>query len=202
MSALVECKDGSSTLVKNVFYIPNLGVNLLCAKGLCKTGMQGSFDNKNIWIKDKEKLVIHAQQKDRLYIVKHITKYLKDTAFITQPLDGPALNMDKDSNPDPDESGEENLTSKVERHCYRKMHRRFGYCGPEVFRNLHKVMLLEKEIKIPTTSKRICGICKLAKMRNRTSKMPAKHKTEALALVHIDVAGPFSKSLRENKYFL
>ncbi|KAI0996956.1 hypothetical protein K3495_g11228 [Podosphaera aphanis] len=39
-------------------------------------------------------------------------------------------------------------------------------------------------------------------MRIRTSKMHAKHKTEALALVYIDVAGPFPKSLRENKYFL
>ncbi|KAI0996954.1 hypothetical protein K3495_g11227 [Podosphaera aphanis] len=119
--AIVKCKDGSSTLVKNVFYVPNLGVNLLSARGLCKTGMQGSFDNKNIWIKDKEKLVIHAQQKDGLYIVKHITKIFKDKAFITQPLDGPDLDMDIDSNPDPDESGEENLMSKVDRHYYRKM---------------------------------------------------------------------------------
>ena len=40
------------------------------------------------------------------------------------------------------------------------------------------------------------------KMRNKISKKLAKHKEEVLALVSLDVAGPFPTSLRGNRYFL
>ncbi|KAI0991350.1 hypothetical protein K3495_g16837, partial [Podosphaera aphanis] len=78
----VKCADGSSGIAKKVFYVPNLGVNLLSAKRLCKTGMKGFFDEKNVWIKDGEKIVIHAVQNDGLYIVKHIANELRG-----KPLD-------------------------------------------------------------------------------------------------------------------
>ena len=79
------------------------------------------------------------------------------------------------------------------------MHRRFGHYGPNLLRNLHKVSNLGTKIKIPPAARRLCKPCALAKMRNRFT---AEHKKEPLALVSLDIAGPFPKSLRGNNYFL
>ena len=80
--AFVGCTDGSSGLVEDTFYVPKLGVNLLSAKQLCKTGMKGTFDDHNIWIKDGVITMIHAQQNNGLYIVKHISKRYKGKALV------------------------------------------------------------------------------------------------------------------------
>ena len=47
-AAEVKCKDGSSAVIRNTLYVPNLGVSLLSAKRLCLDGMKGSFDQSNI----------------------------------------------------------------------------------------------------------------------------------------------------------
>lgn len=83
-TVVVKCADGSSGIAKNVFYVPNLGVNLLSAKRLCRTGMKGQFDEKNVWIKDGNKIMIHAVQTDGLYIVKHIATELRGKTLDTR----------------------------------------------------------------------------------------------------------------------
>lgn len=62
--------------MKNILYVPSLGVNLLSAKQICRTGMTGYFEDKNIRIKDKNETMIHAVQQEGLYIVKHISSKL------------------------------------------------------------------------------------------------------------------------------
>ncbi|KAI1006803.1 hypothetical protein K3495_g1409 [Podosphaera aphanis] len=84
----VKFADGSSGIAKKVFYVTNLGVNLLSAKPLCKTGMKSFFDEKNVRIKDGEKIVIRAVQNDGLYIVKHIANELRG-----KPLDARIRNQ-------------------------------------------------------------------------------------------------------------
>ena len=58
----------------------------MSAKRLCKNGMKGSFNDHNIWIKSGDKTMIHAAQKDGLYIIKHLLKRFKGTALVTQKL--------------------------------------------------------------------------------------------------------------------
>ncbi|RKF76312.1 hypothetical protein GcM1_228056 [Golovinomyces cichoracearum] len=82
VTMVVKFADGSSGIAKNVFYEPYLDVNLLSAKRLCRTGMKGQFDEKNVWIKDGNKIMIHAVRTDGLYIVKHIATELRG-----KPLD-------------------------------------------------------------------------------------------------------------------
>jgi hypothetical protein len=60
-------------------------VNLVSAKKLCKGGLKGSFDEENIWITQGKKKVLHATQLQGLYIVKHISKTLKDHVIKAQP---------------------------------------------------------------------------------------------------------------------
>lgn len=101
-TALVKCADGSSGLVDKAYYVPNLGVNLLSAKQLCRTGMKGIFDNKNIWIKDGNRTMIHAIQNDGLYIVNHISSHLNGLPLNTRlckQIACPAINSQDDQAP-------------------------------------------------------------------------------------------------------
>lgn len=82
---------------------------------------------------------------------------------------------------------------------YHLMHRRFGHANPKVLAALHRVANI-KEIKIPTKIP-VCGTCARTKMRKKKSKKLAEHKDEVLALVSLDVAGPFLRSYRGYKYF-
>ena len=72
--------------------------------------------------------------------------------------------------------------------------------GPEKLRHLHKVTKLKEKIRIPTDIPK-CEVCKLAKMRNRTSRKLSPWKDTTLALIYIDACGPLPKSLRGNYYF-
>lgn len=83
---------------------------------------------------------------------------------------------------------------------YNLMHRRFSHMGSEKLRNLHKVTNLKRPIVIPI-DKEICRVCKLTKLRNRTNKVCSPWKESILALVSIDIAGPFLPSLRGNTWF-
>lgn len=83
---------------------------------------------------------------------------------------------------------------------YNLMHRRFGHMGPDQLRNLHKVTKLKRPIVIPL-EREICRVCKLTKLRNRTNHKLSPWKESILALVSIDVAGPFLPSMRGNKWF-
>jgi hypothetical protein len=212
-TVVIECEDGSSGLVEGALYVPKLGVNLISAKRLCKNGLKGSFDSESIHIKDGRKTVIYAQQNRGLYIVKHISKRYKekalaadqpeDTLAADQPEDTQEMNIkDDNSEEDPDNSEDEKPATKAQRRLYRLMHRRFGHYGPGLIRNLHKVTTLKNKIRIPPPERRVCGPCKLAKMRNKISKKLARHKAEVLQLISLDIAGPFTKSLRGNRYFM
>jgi hypothetical protein len=83
---------------------------------------------------------------------------------------------------------------------YRLMHRRFAHLGPEKLRNLHKVTTLKRPILVPT-DREMCRVCKLTKLRNRTSKVLSPWKESILALISIDVAGPFLPTIRGNRWF-
>ena len=91
-------------------------------------------------------------------------------------------------------SKSENLTR------YRLMHRRFAHLGPDKIRNLHKVTTLRRPVLVPT-DREMCRVCKLTKLRNKTSKTLSPWKESILALVSLDVAGPFLPTIRGNRFF-
>ncbi|KAI0997587.1 hypothetical protein K3495_g10600 [Podosphaera aphanis] len=80
------------------------------------------------------------------------------------------------------------------------MHRRFGHMGPDQLRNILKVTRLKRPIVVPA-DKDTCRVCKLTKLRNRTNKTLSPWKESILALISIDVAGPFLPSIRGNTWF-
>jgi hypothetical protein len=208
----VVCEDGSWCEMKGTLFVPELGVNLISAKRLCKKGLKGSFDKHSMYVSKDDQVAILAKQKDGLYIVSHVSSRYKGKAFIAHrtkkafpaqaPIDVHDHDEAEDTSVDPDDSEVEEATKKSDRHLYRLLHRRFAHYGPDMISKLHKVTTLKDKIKIPPKERRICKSCKIGKMRNRTSRVLAEHKKEALQLVSLDIAGPLPTSLRGNRYFM
>lgn len=71
----VTCEDESSMYLSDVLFVPKLGINLISSRKICRhIGLQGTFDQQNIFFtKDDCKLII-VTMKNGLYIVSHISK--------------------------------------------------------------------------------------------------------------------------------
>jgi hypothetical protein len=84
---------------------------------------------------------------------------------------------------------------------YRLIYKRFAHLRLEKLRNLHKVITLKRPVLVPV-DREIYRVCKLIKLRNRTNKALLLWKEAILALVLVDIAGPFLPMIRGNKYFI
>lgn len=184
----VVCKDGSRMLLSDVLYVPGLGVNLLSARRTCEAGLKGRFDPQYMYFQKKNIKIIEAKMRNGMYVIAHVADGYEDTAFpSTEILEGTKAIKDQ-------------LTPN-EMENYLLWHRRFNHLGPDKIRNLHKVTTLGKPIKVPT-KREICEVCVLTKMTNRTPKELSPHKSGRLQLIQFDIAGPFQKSIRGNRYFI
>ncbi|KAI0998856.1 hypothetical protein K3495_g9341 [Podosphaera aphanis] len=208
----VIADDGSFCHLKDCLYVPGLGINLISARRLCKDGIVGIHDSRDMYFKKQNKSLqfkndcttfLHACQENGLYMLKSIKSKTPELAFLSTNLDSNNRKPRNDgedqiecdsSGSDPDES-ENDVTSKSQRKRYRLMHRRFGHYGSEALRHLHEVASGIHKISIPPKEKRICKSCKIGKMRRKISKKLEKHQEKALALVSIDIAGPFVTSI-------
>jgi hypothetical protein len=81
-TVVIKAIDGSSRILRDVLYVLGLGVSLISARRLCKNSLKGSFDLKNMYFCKNNKLAVYAQQKDRLYVLKHILEEYTGKAFI------------------------------------------------------------------------------------------------------------------------
>lgn len=94
-------------------------------------------------------------------------------------------------NPAYTSAGDNNLTS-TEKERYLLYHRYFAHLGSQKFKNPHLVTNLKRPIKIPNLREaRLCEVCLLIKMRNKTSNELVKWKTTKLALIHFNITSPF-----------
>jgi hypothetical protein len=81
--------DRSTGLLSNVLWVPNLGVNILSARSVCKyRGFTGSFDDNDMCIMKGKKVKIHATLDGGLYVVNHIAHESRQKAFTAtlQPI--------------------------------------------------------------------------------------------------------------------
>jgi hypothetical protein len=228
---VVEMRVGdTSLLLENVLYVPGLGVNLLSSRKLCLDWKcLGVFNDQSMWfVSDNKQVVLQANVKDGLYIVSKIIpggKGIKlamismleginniEPDFLGQTQEIEPNHQDECCHQalaaedmelhthDNGEHGMNRMTQKENLARYRLMHRRFVHLGPEKLRNLHKVTTMKRPVLVPT-DREMCRVCKLTKLRNRTNKALSPWKESVLALVSIDVAGPFLPSVRGNRLF-
>jgi hypothetical protein len=89
--AELVCIDGSSMVLADALYIPNIGVNLLSVRQLCQAGMRFSSNQDELYLKHKKNKIITAKMINRLYIVTHIANRHKEKAFQSMELDNITL---------------------------------------------------------------------------------------------------------------
>jgi hypothetical protein len=218
---IVEMRaESGSMLLDKVLFVPRLGVNLLSTRKICSQDhITGAFDDKNMWFTRHGKRIIKADISDGIYIVSWIAKGLQETAFLAKDsYTNLYTNLDQENSSD---DASDTYTRKLHRprkdiantndgkdklsnndlKRYTLMHRRFGHCGPEKLRRLHRVSNITK-IRVPGHAMRSpCGVCKLAKLKKTIHKQLSPWKDRILELVSIDACGPLPKSLRGNTIF-
>ena len=69
-------------MLKDILYVPRLGVNLVLVRKLCQRGLKGSFDKTHIYFKHRPKTVDTIIITNSLYIIIYVLKKYKDIAFI------------------------------------------------------------------------------------------------------------------------
>lgn len=71
----MTCEDGSSMYLNGVLFVPKLGINLMSSRKICRDiGLQGTFDQHNIYFSKYNRKLITATMENGLYIVTHISK--------------------------------------------------------------------------------------------------------------------------------
>jgi hypothetical protein len=142
---VIEAKDSSSARLEDMLYVPGLRVSLISIRRLCKNSLKGLFDYKSMYFNNNNKVVIYTQQKNRLYVVKHISEEYTGKVFTAvvkretyallaseeTKAKQETNNKDSESEKDLDES-DEDKTTKTNQRNYRLMHRRFAYYGPSM----------------------------------------------------------------------
>jgi hypothetical protein len=76
----------SKVTLKNVLYVPGLGVNLLSARALCQRGLKGEFNFNNLVIKKGDQILISATIDNGLYVVNWVAQGLEEYAFSSQEI--------------------------------------------------------------------------------------------------------------------
>ena len=74
--------SGRTVLLKDVLFVPNLGVNLLSSRKICsQPGVKGSFDSQTMYFTHGNEKIMRVDIQGGIYIVSWIAKGLEETAF-------------------------------------------------------------------------------------------------------------------------
>jgi hypothetical protein len=65
-----------------MLYMLGLRVSLISIRQLYKNSLKGLFNYKSIYFNNNNKVVIYTQQKNRLYVIKHILEEYTGKVFI------------------------------------------------------------------------------------------------------------------------
>ncbi len=209
-TAEVRALDGTSMLVSNCLFVPDLGISLLSVRRLCEAGLKGEIDHKKLYLRRGKKTIIEATMTNGLYLVSHVAlKGERQVAFASTEIDMQDVEETGSRSAEQEDKESKPLTSYSHKAPmgeaaiarYKLMHRRFSHLGPNKLRYLHEVTTLDKAIQIPHNLE-LCEVCSLTKIKNKIPKTLSPWKTAILALIQFDVAGPFPTSINGCNYFL
>jgi len=127
--------------------------------------LRGSFSNIYIYFKYFKKRVITATIDQGLYIVTNVDKLLAEAVLASTEVDQETDIKESISNivvPVQQRTGSNsNRVYKESKEIlarYLLWYRRFAYLGPDIIRNLYKVTILNKPIRI-LSNRRVYKVC-------------------------------------------
>src|SRR5204863_7134767 len=135
-------------------------VNLLSGRRLCEGGLNGSFYNNKMYLKNGKEKIVQAVMRDGLYIGTNIADGYEEAGFPGVETDAAMTKVEEHTHP---HTAEELSISEQE--IYILWHRQFSHLGPMKLQNLHKISTLSKPIKVPV-NRELCRVCALTKMKN------------------------------------
>ena len=145
-------RTGKPITIQRVYYVPNLGANLLSCRRLCTLGLRGEFDIKAIKLFNlRNECVLRARHSEGVYIVEWIDKLPTRVSNTMHSYWANAF-WSKDS-----WNKQRTSTSGKRDKDFVLMHRRFGHMGNEVLRNIHYITDYGP-IQLPS-EKHICSSC-------------------------------------------
>jgi gag-polypeptide of LTR copia-type len=87
-TAEVRALDGTSMLVSDCLFVPDLGISLLSVRRLCEAGLKGEIDHKKLYLKRGTKTIIKAKMTNGLYLVSSVAlEGEKQAAFTSIEID-------------------------------------------------------------------------------------------------------------------
>ena len=208
------------TRLITTLYVPDLKVNLLSVKRLCEMKLEESFDENDLYMRDKKgRLMLKALASSSVYIVNKVTKKLNEIALIATMIDDvinafialpfteieskTELTGSNDVTPSKLEASDPQLEKinafKLEE--YRLWHRRFAHMGKAKLKDFHKITTLKKFIPI-VEDLTPCRVCSTTKLINARSRVLATRKPFILALIFIDICEELPVSWQGHRYFL
>ena len=194
-------RGGKPITIQRVYYVPNLGANLLSCRRLCTLGLRGEFDVKAIKLFNlRNECVLRARHSEGVYIVEQIDKLPKRVSNTMYSYWASAFWLKDSWNKRTTSSATLSTTVGKRDKDFVLMYRRFGHMGNEVLRNIHHVTD-HGPIQL-LNEKHICSSCQIGKITRHVNHAVAKRRDNILDLVLGDTCGPFPKSISGNTYFV
>ena len=179
------------------------------------------YNSKNIYFKKlkgtmqfkyNNRTLIYTQQKNKLYIIKSINKYLLETTFHALLISLARLKKNIKTHTSKNKlinnshnnlnKSKSNTISKVQKRKYKLMHKKFSYYKIKTLQHLYKVISKIKKIIILLKKKKIYKIYKIEKIKRKKSKKFATYKDITLKLISLNITSFFIKLICKFKYFL
>ncbi|KAK6611735.1 reverse transcriptase domain protein [Botrytis cinerea] len=198
---MVEIKWNEKLYKLKALHVPGLGASLLSARSFCgEFKAKGAFNDKKMYFHRNGKILLSANNFHGIYVIANTIKNDFDTAFPAEETEEevPAELEDIIYDESKVDRAETQRRNRLNR--YWLWHRRFGHMGYGILSKLHLVTTLEKDIKLPADLEP-CEVCAATKMKKHYSTVLAEHKKRPLALISLDVSGPFPASFRKKRYF-
>ncbi|GIZ47373.1 hypothetical protein CKM354_001046600 [Cercospora kikuchii] len=184
-NAVVGGPKGKLIVLKNVLFVPGLGVNLVSWSQFSQQyGVQPpSFTLVSL----SGKPVVQTKLIGGVPFIEEIDNTLQELAMS-------CINQNQENEAYAFEAQEKSQDQ------WELWHRRLAHFGEGLLRNLHKVSDLRAQIPIPKEHQP-CRVCSLAKMKKHRGK-ETERKPQRLSLVSVDVCGPLPVSRLGYKWWL
>ncbi len=226
-TAVMQDHHENSVKLSSVLHVFKLEVNLLSERKMYEKDLQESFDDKDLYMHDKqEKQMIETLKCKDVYIVERIANDLDEFALLSamqRDVSSAFSAMHSSMNLD-DSMNLNHFTSHIDviHHeneievdhdqlsfandksfkLYKLWHRCFAHLKSAKLHQLHKIITLKKSIFINDSHENVCEICALIKFINKREHNVSDWKTSILTLIFINICESLSSFLDSESYFL